>query len=191
MGRWSVEAFLRRRGLSVSLSEEEPSWPWRGQRAEGKGQRSSLLRAGPVSAAEENLAQWGLLLRVRLTGKEGPRSSSGGVWILLQVDKDPAEEGNREVGERLSRTALAAAGRGGCRGSSEHPGVGSACGRGLGGPPWTTSSVSNGPSPPPSSRTGEENPPAGCRGSSECPAGGVSTWAWSGGGPSWTTSSRL
>ena len=60
MGRWSVEAFLRRRGLSVSLSEE-PSWPWRGRRAEGRGQRSALLRARPVSAAEESLAQWGLL----------------------------------------------------------------------------------------------------------------------------------
>ena len=34
----------------------------------------------------------------------------------MQVDEDPAEEGNRGVGERLSRMALAAAGRAGCRG---------------------------------------------------------------------------
>ena len=43
MGRWSVEAFLRRRGLSVSLSEEEPSRPWRGQRAKGRGPPSCGL----------------------------------------------------------------------------------------------------------------------------------------------------
>ena len=42
MGRWSVEAFLRRRGLSVSLSEE-PSRPWRGRRAEGRGPPSCGL----------------------------------------------------------------------------------------------------------------------------------------------------
>lgn len=155
MGRPSVEAFPRRRGLSVSLSEER-SWPWRGRRAEGKGQRATLLRGRPVSAAEESLAQGGLLPAVRLTGKKGPRSSSGRVWILLQVDEDPAEEGNRRVGERLSTGCT---GRAGCRGSSERPAGRVSTWVPAPRPHGPLRPVSHGPSPPLSFRPGEENQP--------------------------------
>lgn len=92
MGRWSVEAFLRGRGLGLSLSEER-SPPWRGWRAEGKGQRDVFLRARPFSAREESLARWSLLPGVRLSGKEGPCGSSGKSMDFIPSGPGPSGSG--------------------------------------------------------------------------------------------------